>query len=362
MTQRSDSLANLLGPRDSLRIVWPLLALLLFLETLYSTRWLQPDPAQRSVAPSADPPAAPSLQAILQQRSQDAPTPLKVWFAPYNTYPETGFVESTARKGVYDTFLAFPTQGGLISNYGAPKLSAADGAFAMASVLGLGQEFILASLLGYNLFAVDRAALIQPEGLTALCRRIPGCTLSGDGYALFTIASAPTALPQQLSQFSRRFQMLPLESAGPSWRSLVFDPMAFTKRRITPATDSTGITTFSIEATPTAALNIFRYPPDAYPASIRAWFKLRNEDVTLTLLPNTTQATLCIGEKPPGCQVVRLGGNQRSVAIGSLLIPGRLNRISVVDLRLRSLRENLFRIEVRSPSSFAAATASTSAP
>lgn len=357
MTQRTAPPAKLLGPNDPLRIFWPLLALTLLLEILYSGRWLQPDPLRRPAARAGDGTGAPSLQAMLQKRTPAGAAPLKVWFAPYTTYPEAGFVESTARRGVYDTFLAFPSRGGLDSNFGAPKLSAADGAFTMASVLGLGQELSLARRLGYSLFALDRFSLKEPEAASALCRRTPGCSLSGDGYALFAIASAPASLPQELSLLRRRFPLLPLVSAGPSWRSLVFDPTTFSAPRISSIPGVPGSAVFSIEATRKGRLYIFRYPLDAYPPPLRAWFNLANNDVILTVPPATISAELCIGEEYPACRVVRFSGKRRSQAIGSLLLPGRLNRISIVKMILNRRRfpagANLFRIEVRSPASFA---------
>lgn len=359
MTQPSAPPAALPGPRDPLRLLWPLLALLLLLETLYSSRWLKP--AEQRLSFSTDPAPAVPLRKLLQGRQAGAAAPLKVWFAPYTTFPETGAVESTARTGVYDTFRAFPPRGGLASNYGAPKLSAADGAFAMASALGLGEELSLARSLGYSYFALDRFGLKQPEAARSLCRRTPGCTLSADGYALFPIASAPASLPQELSLLRRRFPLLPLESAGPSWRSLVFDPKAFSAPRISSMAGVPGSGLFSVEATRKGRLYIFRHPLDAYPPTLRPWFNLANDDVTLTLLPTTISAELCIGEDYPACRVVRLSGKRRSLAIGSLLLPGRLNRISIVKVIVNRRRftpdTNLFRIEVRNPASFATAPA-----
>ncbi|MFM7548340.1 MAG: hypothetical protein ACKO8I_05600 [Cyanobacteriota bacterium] len=355
MTQRSAPLADQPGSRDALRILWPLLALVLLLETLYSSRWLQPKgPRQQAVS---SPSAVPGLQKMLQQRAPRRSVPLKVWFAPYTTFPETGFVESTSRKGIYDTLLAFPAGGGLASNYGATKLSAADGAFAMVSVLGLGQELMLARSLGYDLFVVDRGALLKPDALTDLCRRTSGCSLSADGYVLFPLTAISESFPREISPLRRRFQLLPMESAGPSWRSLVFDPKTFSAPRISSSPGSPGSTVFSIEATRKGRLYIFRYPLNAYPEALRPWFRLANDDVVLTVPPATISAELCIGREYPACQVVRLSGERRSLAIGSLLLPGQLTRISLVNMILNrqrhSPRASIFRIEVRSPTAFA---------
>ena len=73
--------------------------------------------------------------------------------------------------------------------------------------------------------------------------------------------------------------------------------------------------------------------------------------------PATISAELCIGKEYPDCRVLRLSGERRTQAIGSLLLPGHVNRISVVKLifnrQRHSPQANIFRIDVRSPSSFA---------
>jgi len=135
------------------RLGWWALGLVLLVELLFSSRWwppranplTEPRNQHRAIDPSpeqtnaADPP---SLKTLLAASPR---TP--VWFAPYGTYPEPGMLESVARRGVYDTFLALPASGPVVINYGAPKLTPADTLFSLASAQGLGAEWNLARYL-----------------------------------------------------------------------------------------------------------------------------------------------------------------------------------------------------------------------
>jgi hypothetical protein len=48
---------------------------------------------------------------------------------------------------------------------------------------------------------------------------------------------------------------------------------------------------------------------------------------------------------------MRLSATQPSASIGALLIPGKLNKITILDLNLRTYGANLFKIEVKGPAS-----------
>jgi hypothetical protein len=337
--------------RDLLKVLWLLLGLLLAIEALYGSRWFSRSGLFRPGTPAAATARASesSLRALLQQRQSASKGPLRVWYSPYTPFPEAGYVESGARTGVYDIFLTFPPQGGINSNYGATKLSAPDGAFSLASIYGLGEELALAQRIGYQHLALDLGAITEPEEGVALCQRSRGCVLSSDSYALFPISASSRELQTDLSLLKRRISELPMMSTGPSWRSLVFESLAFKNRSITASKGARPYLTFSIEATPKPILEIFRYPLSAYPPALRPWLNLANEDVKLSLLPQTAAAVVCIGKKPPDCGVVRLSAAQPSAAIGSLLIPGKLNKITLLDLKLRSHGANLLKIEVKGP-------------
>jgi hypothetical protein len=194
--------------RDRSLVFFGLLALWIGFELLTSSRWL----AIRSILqqPYSRGPAPGTLAALLQ-RSPRQPSP-RVWFAPYSTFPEPGYVESRFRSGVYDTLLAFPASG-IASNYGAFKLGPADLLFAQASTQGLQAEAQLASALGYQYFALDLGALDSVGQALALCKQVRGCQVSKDGYALFPLAQPPAAWLKGLRAVQRLIKDFP---SGPS--------------------------------------------------------------------------------------------------------------------------------------------------
>lgn len=339
------------GQRDLLKVLWLLLGLLLAIEALYGSRWFSRSGLFRPGTPAAATARASesSLRALLQQRQSASKGPLRVWYSPYTPFPESGYVESGARTGVYDIFLTFPPQGGIITNYGALKLSAPDGAFTMASIYGLGEEMGLAKRLGYNYFALDLGAIVKPDVGASLCRTTPGCDLSSDTYALFSLAVSSASMRADISRLKRRIPELPMMSTGSSWRSLVFEPSTFKNRTITAFKGDKRFMKFGVEAIPTPSLEIFRHELSAYPPALHPWLDLDNHDVKLSLLPQTESAVVCIGRQPPDCELVRLTAKQSNASIGSLLIPGKLNKITILDLKLRSHGANLFRIEVKGP-------------
>jgi hypothetical protein len=339
------------GQRDLLGVLWLLLGLLIAIEALYGSRWFSRDGLFKpsTLAAGTARASESSLRALLQQRQAASKGALKVWYSPYTTFPESGYVESIARSGVYDIFLTFPSQGGIHTNYGALKLSAPDGAFTMASIYGLGEEMGLAQHLGYNYFALDLGAITKPSAGIALCLTTPGCDLSSDTYALFSLAVSNASLKSNISTLKRRIPELPMMATGSSWRSLVFEPSAFKNRTVAAIKSSTPFISFGVEVIPATKLAIFRYELSAYPPALRHWLDLGHHDVKLSLLPQTESAVICIGRQPPNCELVRLSAKQTSASIGSFLIPGKLNKITILALKLRSYGANLFRIEVKGP-------------
>jgi len=313
-------------PRDSRTILWALLGLWVGIELLYSSRWWPPAPRPQAVQPLPAPVANSSLQALIQPRRS-----ARVWFAPYSTFPEAGYVESTARRGVYDTLLAIPRDAGTAVNYGASKLTPADTLFSLAAAHGLAAEFRLAQRLGYGFYALDLGAVTDPAAATALCRRTLGCILSSDAYALFRIsASSSPTLQQGLALLQRRLPLLPQQSAGPSWGPLVFSPFQWGPVQFTPTAPASP---FVVKALPKATLEIYRYPLSRYPASVQPWLRLTHGDVQLELAPDVQAAQLCIGPaNTASCQVLRLGPGRRRLPIGEQLPPGRLTRITIQQL------------------------------
>jgi hypothetical protein len=67
------------------------------------------------------------------------------------------------------------------------KLGPADLLFTQASSQGLAQEARLAMDLGYQLFALDLGAINQGARIAALCKTVPTCQVSSDGYALLPL-------------------------------------------------------------------------------------------------------------------------------------------------------------------------------
>ncbi|MFM7313381.1 MAG: hypothetical protein ACKO0M_09475, partial [Cyanobium sp.] len=315
-------------PGDRRGLLWVLLGFWTGVELLFSSGWWPPG-ARPVVVPAS--PARNDLRSHLSRQ----PGP-RVWFAPYTTYPESGFVESTVRRGVYDTFLAFPSRTNLASNYGAGKLSPADSLFSQASVRGLPAEAQLARQLGYQLFVLDLGALSDPAAAKALCRVTPGCWLSADAYALFPLRRGGDDLSRALAPLHRRIPLLPWSSAGITWGPLVFSPYEWgvtagdAQRPIRP-----GSTTM-LDARPQMVLELFRYRLDQFPAVARAGLRLRDGDVQLVLPAEVLAARLCIGPADGPCRSLTLGPARRRVSIGSFLVPGQITRLEIVELlRLR---------------------------
>lgn len=303
-------------------------------ELLASSRWWPPEanPLTESVAPTSKAQAGISALNTLLAEVPHA----RVWMAPYFTYPEPGLLESTARSGVYATFLAVPPSGQLTMNYGASKLTPADTVFSLVSAQGLGAEWRLAQSLDYNRFALDLGAVTDREAATALCRATLHCRISGDAYALFVIpksghdASQVGRLPamvDRLNGLQRRSPLLPYQSAGPSWGPLVFNPFQWRAIGFRSApVDSTG-RRLQLQTQPGQYWQIYRYGLDRYPNRLRAFLDLHGEDVQLVLPQQFSTVEVCIGLNEQRCRPVRLDASRQRIAIGSLLQAGKLNCI-----------------------------------
>jgi hypothetical protein len=329
-------------PRDPRRLLWGLLAFWTGVELLYSSRWWPPNARPAAItAPTPAPTPPAGLRTLLSAYPDDA-----VWFAPYITFPETGFLESNARRGVYDTFLAFPTATGLASNYGAGRLSPADSLFSRASVQGLAAEYQLARRLGYRWYALDLGSVTDPAAAEDLCRRSPGCRLSTDRYALFPIA-AGGGLAAELAALQRRIPLLPLQSAGVSWGPLLFSPFQWGPVDADPNRPLPAGAPLRVLAKPQFSFEIFRYSLDQFPAPFRSELDLADADVQLVLPPEVFAASVCIGPADGRCRSFTLGPARPRLAIGNLLVPGQVTRIDLIDLVRQQPGDVPFVVEVR---------------
>jgi len=334
--------------RDPRALLWGLLGLLVAIELLSSSRWWPPRPPGPGSSAEEAPGRPAALNTLLEaSRNPQGTTPLRVWIAPYTTFPETGMVESLARSGVYDTFLALPVSG-IASNYGAFKLSPADTLFSLASAYGLASELRLARRLGYGAFALDLGAVSDPDRAALLCRRSPGCRLSGDGYALFPIANgASSNLETGLVPLQRRIPLLPQKSAGVTWGPLVLPLLQWGAIAYRPAPD--GDPALEVQAKARINMELYRYPLNRYPTAMQPLLRLGDKDVQLVLASDAVSAQLCIGPVDGPCQIVTLGPGRRRLAIGDRLPPGRISRIEIVSLLRQPGGQGLFSLELRAP-------------
>lgn len=327
-------------PGDPRRLLWGLLVFWTGVELLYSSRWWPPNARLATASQSSSPT---QLRTLLSGHP-NAP----VWFAPYTTFPETGFLESSARRGVYDTFLAFPLTTGLASNYGAGRLSPADSLFSRASVQGLAAEYHLAQRLRYSWFALDLGALTDPAAAEDLCRRSPGCRLSTDRYALFPIAPGG-GLAAELAALQRRIPLLPLQSAGVSWGPLLFSPFQWGPLDADPNRPLPAGAPLRVLAKPQFSFEIFRYSLDQFPAAFRSELGLADADVQLVLPPEVFAASVCIGPADGTCRSFTLGPAHPRLPIGNLLVPGQVTRIDLIELVRQQPGDAPLLVEVRPP-------------
>jgi hypothetical protein len=315
----------MLSRQELHKIIWALLACWISIELLYSSRWWPPNPIflQANLGESVK-------SRRLKQHLETLPRPNgqtpRVWFGPYTTFPETGMVESAARRGVYDTLLTIPANG-IQSNYGAYKLSAADTLFALASAHGLRGELRLAQQLNYNYFAVDLGAIHSPQRLKNLCFRSKGCFTSDDHYILWSLdhQTSISKLADELKTTSRKVALLPQISAGPTWGPLVFSPLQTKWSALNGQT-------LVVEAKAGRQWQLYRYGLDHYPKSVRRWLKLSPSDVTVALAPGLDHLKLCIRTiRSDQCHIVILDSNKRSAAIGQYLPEDQMSQIEILD-------------------------------
>ena len=333
-------------PGDRRRVLWGLLGLWTGVELLFSSRWWPPDargPASSLPQPALQPGG---LRAQLRALHRELGRPARVWFAPYTTYPETGFLESGLRQGVYDTFLTFPASG-LTANYGAGKLSPADTLFSQASAFGLAGEWRLARQLGYEWFALDLGATADPPQARRLCEGLPGCRLSADGYALLPLTASATSSEPALLALARRLPLLPQRSAGPSWGPLVFHPLQWGDVSLRPAASPAASPTLVVRARAGGGAELFRYPLRGYPKAQQSRLNLRDADVQLVLADDVRVAQICIGATDaPTCQMLVLGAWQRRLNIGARIPAGRTVRLEVLAISRREPEQSPFALEV----------------
>ncbi len=320
---------------DPLVAGFGLLALWIIIELLYGSGW-QRMPAilalrQRQLRSQAQQSTEPKLINLLEALPGQN---RRVWFAPYTTFPETGIIESRMRRGIYDTFLSFPSSG-IRSNYGAINLSAADSLFAQASSQGLVAEARLAQDLGYRNFALDLGAISNPSAADRLCRRTKGCQLSVDGYALFPLGQAEAGWISQIKGLERNLPVLPQISAAPRWGGLVGHPDQWWKS--TAASLAPGDGRLRLRAKPLWSLVVYRYPIQGLPPATRRLLNPQGLRVRAVLDPGLQGVNLCLRSaavKAPAesCQQVNLTAQDPAVDITRWIRPGSLTQIEVMML------------------------------
>ena len=307
-------------------VFFGLLALWIGIELVYSSGWL----SIRAIlqAPIRTGPKANSIAGLLQ-RPHQAPPP-RVWFAPYTSFPEPGQIESAWRSGVYDTFLAYPPSG-VASNYGAMKLGPADLLFTQASSQGLAQEARLAMDLGYQIFALDLGAINQGERIVALCKTVPSCQLSSDGYALLPLDRAHGAWIGSLGAVHRLYPDFPQRAAGFRWAGVVLQPdqwflPAGSDLVIKPG--ARPLVRVWARAMPSNALYVYR--DGDLPVPVASRLHSRQRRIWLALVPGLGRADLCLqlsGLDP--CTPIRLARNQPRREISSLVSLGQVTTIII---------------------------------
>lgn len=307
-------------------VFFGLLALWIGIELVYSSGWL----SIRAIlqAPIRTGPKANSIAGLLQ-RPHQAPPP-RVWFAPYTSFPEPGQVESAWRSGVYDTFLAYPPSG-VASNYGAMKLGPADLLFSQASSQGLAQEARLAMDLGYQFFALDLGAINQGGRIAALCKTVPTCQVSSDGYALLPLDRAHGAWIGSLGGVHRLYPDFPQRAAGFRWAGVVLQPDQWFLPAGSDLVIKPGprpLVRVWARAMPSNALYVYR--DGDLPVSVASRLHSRQRRIWLSLLPGLGRADLCLqlpGKHP--CSPIRLARNQPRREISSLVSLGQISTIII---------------------------------
>ena len=307
-------------------VFFGLLALWIGIELVYSSGWL----SIREIlqAPIRTGPKANSIAGLLQ-RPHQAPPP-RVWFAPYTSFPEPGQVESAWRSGVYDTFLAYPPSG-VASNYGAMKLGPADLLFSQASSQGLAQEARLAMDLGYQFFVLDLGAINQGGRIAALCKTVPTCQVSSDGYALLPLDRAHGAWIGSLGGVHRLYPDFPQRAAGFRWAGVVLQPdqwflPAGSDLVIKPG--ARPLVRVWARAMPSNALYVYR--DGDLSVSVASRLHSRQRRIWLSLVPGLGRADLCLqlpGKHP--CSPIRLARNQPRREISSLVSLGQVTTIII---------------------------------
>jgi len=307
-------------------VFFGLLALWIGIELVYSSGWL----SIRAIlqAPIRTGPKANSIAGLLQ-RPHQAPPP-RVWFAPYTSFPEPGQVESAWRSGVYDTFLAYPPSG-VASNYGAMKLGPADLLFSQASSQGLAQEARLALDLGYQFFALDLGAINQGGKIAALCKTVPSCQVSSDGYALLPLDRAHGAWIGSLGGVHRLYPDFPQRAAGFRWAGVVLQPDQWFLPAGSDLVIKPGprpLVRVWARAMPSNALYVYR--DGDLPVSVASRLHSRQRRIWLSLVPGIGRADLCLqlpGKHP--CSPIRLARNQPRREISSLVSLGQVTTIII---------------------------------
>ena len=317
---------------DPLVAGFGLLALWIAIELLFGSGWLR----IRSIQQAQQRPWPSHSQRGAEPKLIDllAAQPIgsrRVWFAPYTTFPESGIVESRYRRGIYDTFLAFP-RSGISSNFGAFNLSAPDSLFAQASSQGLVAEARLAQQLGYRDFALDLGALADSRSAISLCRLSKGCQLTRDAYALFPLIGPELGWIGQLQGLERNLPLMPQHSAAPRWGGLVGHPDQWWP--ITAASLSPGDGRLRLRARPLWSLLVYRYPLEGLPPATRRLLNPPGLRVRAVLDPGLHGVGLCLQSetaKAAGqpCHRLELTVEKPAIEITRWIQPGTLTHVEV---------------------------------
>jgi hypothetical protein len=185
--------------------------------------------------------------------------------------------------------------------------------------------------LGYQLFALDLGAINQGARIAALCKTVPTCQVSSDGYALLPLDRAHGAWIGSLADVHRLYPDFPQRAAGFRWAGVVFQPdqwflPAGSDLVIKPG--ARPLVRVWARAMPSNALYVYR--DGDLSVSVASRLHSRQRRIWLSLVPGLGRADLCLqlpGKHP--CSPIRLARNQPRREISSLVSLGQVTTIII---------------------------------